>query len=141
MFPFFECASPHKGTASLLALLLDFTCWRVRVCNLGSTYWSTRSAANWTQAAGLIRRNGALAARSTFDLARMDLVVDFADAYAFDAVYSKVSPNWLGADSFDITRQFLSLYLIVVSGGHVPALHTPPGQNTIECTTRGAAYT
>jgi hypothetical protein len=73
--------------------------------------------------------------------ARMDLVVDFADAYALDTVYSKVSPNWLGADSSNITRQFLSLYLIVVSGGHVPALHTPPGQNTRECTTRGAAYT
>jgi len=43
--------------------------------------------------------------------------MDAADPLFLDAVYAKLSPGWMGADRSDMTRQFISLYLIVLLGG------------------------
>ena len=55
----------------------------------------------------------------------MDFVVNAVDPLFLDAVYSKLSPGWMGADRSDMTRQFISLYLFGVSGGHSPTPISP----------------
>jgi hypothetical protein len=47
----------------------------------------------------------------------MDLLIEWQDSVFFDAAYSKISPDWLGADRSDPVRQFISIYLTVAIGG------------------------
>lgn len=56
----------------------------------------------------------------------MDVIMDAADPLFLDAVYAKLSPGWMGADRSDMTRQFISLYLIVLLGGLSPTPIPPP---------------
>ena len=55
----------------------------------------------------------------------MDLVLDAANPLFLDAMYSKLSPEWMGVDRSDITRQFFSLYLVGLVGGHSPTPISP----------------
>jgi Delta7-sterol 5-desaturase len=47
----------------------------------------------------------------------MDLLIEWLDNQALDAVYSKVSPDWLGSDRYHAVRQFISIYMVVAVGG------------------------
>ena len=60
----------------------------------------------------------------------MDLIMDAANPLFLDTVYSKLSPEWMGADRSDMTRQFISLYLIVLVGGHSPTPISPHRPST-----------
>jgi hypothetical protein len=47
----------------------------------------------------------------------MDLALEWQDNMYFDALYTKLSPDWLGADRSNWVRQFISIYMTVAVGG------------------------